>query len=69
MVLERAFVDRYCAGPQADETMLERAPLEQAALDGELMMYRHQGFWQCMDTMRDWELLNRLAKQADVPWR
>jgi glucose-1-phosphate cytidylyltransferase len=69
MVLERAFVDRYCAGPQADETMLERAPLEQAAADGELMMYRHQGFWQCMDTMRDWELLNRLAKQADVPWR
>lgn len=69
MVLERAFIDRYCAGPTADNIMLEREPLEKAALDGELMMYRHQGFWQCMDTMRDWELLNRLAKQADVPWQ
>lgn len=68
MVLERGFVDRYCAVPGADEIMLERAPLETAATDGELMMYRHEGFWQCMDTMRDWELLNRLAKQDDVPW-
>jgi glucose-1-phosphate cytidylyltransferase len=68
MVLEREFVERYCAGPEADTIMLERAPLENAALDGELMMYRHDGFWQCMDTMRDWELLNRLAKQPEVPW-
>ena len=68
MVLERAFVERYCAGPDADQVMLERAPLETAATDGELMMYRHHGFWQCMDTMRDWELLNRLATQDKVPW-
>jgi glucose-1-phosphate cytidylyltransferase len=68
MVLEREFIDRYCAVPGADDVMLERAPLETAATDGELMMYRHNGFWQCMDTMRDWELLNRLAKQDPVPW-
>lgn len=68
MVLERQFVDRYCAVPHADQVMLERAPLEQAALDGELMMYRHNGFWQCMDTARDWELLDELARQATVPW-
>ena len=68
MVFERGFVDRYCAGPDVDGMMLERAPLENAAIDGELMMFRHDGFWQCMDTMRDWELLNRLAKQEDVPW-
>jgi glucose-1-phosphate cytidylyltransferase len=68
MILERAFVERYCAGPDIDNVMLERAPLETAARDGQLMMYRHQGFWQCMDTMRDWELLNRLAKQDPVPW-
>jgi len=68
MVLERGFIDRYCSGPDIDDVMLERAPLEQAALDGELMMYRHAGFWQCMDTMRDWEHLNRLAEQDDVPW-
>lgn len=69
MVLERAFVDRYCVGPDADATMLERAPFETAALDGELMMFRHEGFWQCMDTTRDWELLNRLAKQPEAPWK
>lgn len=68
MVIERAFVDRYCTVPNSDDIMLERAPLEQAARDGELMMFRHDGFWQCMDTMRDWELLNRLAKQDQVPW-
>jgi glucose-1-phosphate cytidylyltransferase len=69
MILERSFLDQYCAVPGADEIMLERAPLEQAALDGELMMYRHDGFWQCMDTTRDWELLNRLAKEPHVPWQ
>jgi glucose-1-phosphate cytidylyltransferase len=69
MVLERDFVDRYCAIEGADEIMLERAPLERAAVDGELMIYRHHGFWQCMDTMRDWELLNKLAKQDIVPWQ
>lgn len=68
MVLERAFVERYCKIEGADDIMLERAPLENAALDGQLMMYRHEGFWQCMDTMRDWELLNRLAEQDPAPW-
>lgn len=68
MVLEREFIDRYCATVDADNTMLERAPLENAALDGELMVYRHDGFWQCMDTMRDWELLNRFADQPKAPW-
>jgi glucose-1-phosphate cytidylyltransferase len=68
MVMERAFVDRYCAVADADNLMLERAPLENAAKDGQLMMYRHDGFWQCMDTMRDWELLNKLAQQESVPW-
>lgn len=69
MVLDRAFVDRYCAGADADDIMLERAPLENAAIDGELMMFRHHGFWQCMDTMRDWELLNKLAQKAPAPWQ
>jgi glucose-1-phosphate cytidylyltransferase len=69
MILERAFIDQYCAIDGADDTMLERAPLQQAALDGQLMMYRHDGFWQCMDTARDWELLNRMAKETPVPWQ
>lgn len=51
-----------------DQTMLEREPLEKAAKAGELMSYRHGGFWHCMDTKRDHELLESLwAKGA--PWR
>jgi glucose-1-phosphate cytidylyltransferase len=68
MVIDRQFIARYCSGSDADNIMLERAPFEQAARDGELMMYRHDGFWQCMDTPRDWELLDHLAKQAKAPW-
>jgi glucose-1-phosphate cytidylyltransferase len=50
-----------------DNTLLEREPLEQAAEAGELIAYRHNGFWHCMDTKRDHELLESLwAKGA--PW-
>ena len=38
--------------------LLKRRPLEKASKDGELMAYKHDGFWQCMDTKRDHELLN-----------
>ena len=69
MVMERGFVERYSLSDDADAVMLERAPLERAAEDGELMIYRHHGFWQCMDTMRDWELLNRLAREGSAPWQ
>jgi len=68
MVLNRQFIERYCVG-DADAVMLEREPLEQAALDGELMLFRHHDFWQCMDTARDWELLDKLARQEIVPWQ
>lgn len=69
MVLDREFVRKYCEVPDADVTMLERKPLESAAIDGQLMMYRHHGFWQCMDTARDWELLEQLASATEVPWQ
>ena len=50
-----------------DNTLLEREPLEQATKAGELMAYHHDGFWHCMDTKRDHELLESLwAKGA--PW-
>ncbi len=62
-VVEPAFFD-LIAG---DSTLLEREPLEQATKAGELMAYRHDGFWHCMDTKRDHELLESLwAKGA--PW-
>jgi glucose-1-phosphate cytidylyltransferase len=64
-VFERAVLD-YIDGDQVD---LAREPLERLARDGQLMAYRHQSFWQCMDTIRDKELLNKLCQQGDAPWQ
>jgi glucose-1-phosphate cytidylyltransferase len=50
-----------------DEVMLEREPLEKAAELGQLMAYRHNGFWQCMDTKRDNELLEEMWANG-APW-
>ena len=50
-----------------DDTLLEREPLEMATRAGELMAYRHDGFWHCMDTKRDHELLEALWLK-DAPW-
>jgi len=52
-----------------DDCILERAPLEKCAADGQLNVYHHNGFWQCMDTIRDWELLERLWENDQAPWR
>lgn len=51
-----------------DATILEREPLEQAASLGELMAYRHDGFWQCMDTKRDRDLLEDLWQSGKAAW-
>ncbi len=50
-----------------DQTLLEREPLEKATKAGELMAYHHEGFWHCMDTKRDHELLESLWKEG-APW-
>jgi len=52
-----------------DYTILERAPLERLAQDGQLMAYRHEGFWQCMDTVRDKVRLETLWESGSPPWR
>lgn len=52
-----------------DACTLEREPLERAARDNELGVYRHDGFWQCMDTMRDLQLLEALWQKGAAPWR
>jgi glucose-1-phosphate cytidylyltransferase len=52
-----------------DETILEREPLERLARDGQLMAYRHEAFWQCMDTLRDVRLLEDLWQEGKAPWK
>jgi glucose-1-phosphate cytidylyltransferase len=52
-----------------DDTQWEREPLEHLAKDGELRAYRHHGFWQCMDTIRDKKLLESLWDSGAAPWK
>lgn len=52
-----------------DGTILELEPLEQLARKGQLMAYRHEGFWQCMDTVRDKVRLEALWESGTPPWR
>ena len=52
-----------------DKIIFEREPLEQLAKDNQLMAYKHYGFWQCMDTMRDKGYLDSLWKNDRAPWK
>lgn len=59
-------VFNYIAG---DETVLEKQVLERLAKEGQLAAFRHEGFWQCMDTLRDLRLLESLWAQGAAPWK
>ncbi|MBD2424570.1 glucose-1-phosphate cytidylyltransferase [Phormidium sp. FACHB-1136] len=63
-VVEPEFFD-LIAG---EDTVLEAEPLEKATALGELMAYQHEGFWQCMDTKRDRDLLESLWQSGKAPW-
>ena len=51
-----------------DETVLEKEPLEELAKEGELIAYKHEGFWQCMDTKRDRDFLEELWGSGRAAW-
>jgi glucose-1-phosphate cytidylyltransferase len=50
-------------------SVLEREPLSRLAADGELRAFRHEGFWDCMDTYKDAVVLNDLWSAGEAPWR
>jgi glucose-1-phosphate cytidylyltransferase len=64
-VFERGVLDYLTA----DDSVLERAPLERIARDGQLRAYRHEGFWEPMDTQRDLESLNRQWAEGSAAWK
>jgi len=64
-VIEPEFFDFI----DGDKTILEKEPLEKVAEIGELMAYRHDGFWQCMDTKRDRDMLEKLWASGNAPWK
>lgn len=65
MVCQPEFIN-YIEG---DNTVLEKAPLETVAKLGQLMAYKHEGFWQCMDTVREKEQLEKLWAAGQAPWK
>jgi glucose-1-phosphate cytidylyltransferase len=64
-VLNKA-IGRHLTG---DACVLERGPLEQLAREGQLKAFCHSGFWQCMDTYREQELLNKMWAAGGAPWK
>ena len=52
-----------------DDTMFERTPLERLARDGQLMGYRHYGFWSCMDTLKEKNMLEEVWNTGRAPWK
>ena len=54
---------------EGDDTIWERAPLEKLAAQGELMAFRHTGFWQPMDTLRDRTQLEQMWASGKAPWK
>ena len=64
MVLEPAIFD-YLDG---DSCVFEQEPLRTLAEEGQLMSYTHRGFWQCMDNIREKELLEKMIRVGNAPW-
>jgi len=65
-VLDRGIFDYLSDNDDCD---LEVGPMEKIARDGQLMVYKHTGFWACMDTLRDMDYLNGLWNENNAPWK
>jgi glucose-1-phosphate cytidylyltransferase len=65
MICQPEFID-YIDG---DDTVLEKTPLETVAKSHELVAYKHDGFWQCMDTVREKEQLEKMWSSGNAPWK
>ena len=63
------FLEPAALGYLAEDSVLEEEPLQHLAADGQLHGFRHEGFWDCMDTYKDAVLLNDLWESGSPPWR
>ncbi|MCR4650581.1 MAG: glucose-1-phosphate cytidylyltransferase [Lachnospiraceae bacterium] len=54
---------------EGDKTVFEKGPLERLALEGNLKSYKHNGYWQCMDTKREKEMLDSMWENGNAPWK
>lgn len=53
----------------SDKTIFEKQPLQKLSKNKKLKAFKHNGFWQCMDNLRDWEMLNQYWHQKKAPWK
>jgi glucose-1-phosphate cytidylyltransferase len=67
LVIHREFIDKYLKDD--DNLILEQYPLAQCAKDGQLMSFNHNGYWQPMDTYREYNILNNLWNSSEAPWK
>ena len=65
MICEPEFIDLI----DGDDTVLEKTPMQKAAAMNEIMAYRHEGFWKCMDTVREKQQLEKLWSEGNAPWK
>lgn len=65
MAVDRRFIGRYLSG---GDCYFEEEPMRRAVADGEMQVCRHEGFWQCMDTPREYRMLNELWNAGGAPW-
>lgn len=65
MVLEPQVFDFL----EGDSTVFEKQPLQKLAESGQLMSYEHRGYWQCMDTKREMDMLEKLWQSGKAPWK
>ena len=54
---------------EGDDTVFEKGPLVKLAAEGQLMSYIHEGFWQCMDNVRERDMLEKLLQTGNAPWK
>jgi len=67
MVIRRSFIEQYLT---TDPNLsLEHEPMRRAVADRQMSAYIHDGFWQCMDTPREYQLLNQMWESGDAPWK
>jgi glucose-1-phosphate cytidylyltransferase len=66
-VFEPVFIKKYLSSEE--NLTLESSPLRKLAEDGELMVFPHEGFWQPMDTFREWKMLESLWNEGNAPWK
>lgn len=64
-VCDRRIFDYLSEG---EDLVFEQEPMKRLVQDGQMAMYAHDGFWQCMDTYRDWQYLNGLIDSGKAPW-